>query len=358
MLPDESQLRARMDATEPLTVGIEEEVLLLYPRTHELAPAAREVVAAADHPGIVEELPSCQLELVTQPHRAPADALAELAALRCRLLASRGDLRPAAAAVHPVETEAELAAHARRGQLAAACGPLARQQVVGALQVHVALGSADRTLAVFNALRAHLPELAALAAAAPFHGGVDSGVASVRPMVAGLLPRQGVPPPIASWSAHLDELRWGTRGPLVDEQTWWWEARPHLRHGTIEVRVADAQASIADAAAIVELVRALVGALSARWHDGERLDAAPSWRIAENRWQAFAHGIHGVQYDLGSGEARPTARVLAERIDEVEPWAPGGLDQARALLARPGADRLRAVGPDRAAAVLADEFAP
>ena len=41
-----------------------------------------------------------------------------------------------------------------------------------ALQVHVALGSAERTLAVFTGLRRLLPEIAALAANAPFHGGV------------------------------------------------------------------------------------------------------------------------------------------------------------------------------------------
>ena len=53
---------------------------------------------------------------------------------------------------------------------------------------------ADRALAVYNALRSYLPEIAALAANAPFYEGADTGFASVRPQIAGLLPRQGVPP--------------------------------------------------------------------------------------------------------------------------------------------------------------------
>ena len=60
-------------------------------------------------------------------------------------------------------------------------GERARRQLVCGLHLHVSLGGADRTLAVYNALRSHLPELAALAANAPFHAGRDTGLASIRP---------------------------------------------------------------------------------------------------------------------------------------------------------------------------------
>ena len=73
-------------------------------------------------------------------------------------------------------------------------GERARRQLVAGLHLHVSLGGADRTLAVYNALRSHLPELAALAANAPFHAGRDTGLASIRPTIAVYLQRQGVPP--------------------------------------------------------------------------------------------------------------------------------------------------------------------
>ena len=65
---------------------------------------------------------------------------------------------------------------------------------------------ADRALAVYNALRGELPLVAALAANAPLHAGRDTGLASVRPHIGGLLPRQGVPPILPSWEAYADAL--------------------------------------------------------------------------------------------------------------------------------------------------------
>ena len=67
-----------------------------------------------------------------------------------------------------------------------------RRQLVFALQVHVAIRGADRALAVHNAAALPtFPELAALAANAPFHAGRDTGMASARPLVGENLPAPG-----------------------------------------------------------------------------------------------------------------------------------------------------------------------
>ena len=146
----------------------------------------------------------------------------------------------------------------RYDTVAARFGDVARAQLVCALQVHVALGSAERTLAVYNALRGYLPELAALAANAPFHAGRDTGFASVRPLINGLLPRQSVPPAFASWDEYADAIAWAVPEP----GSWWWELRPHLTFGTLEVRVCDAQTTLEEAAAVTAFVHCLVAWLS------------------------------------------------------------------------------------------------
>src|SRR5205085_6691918 len=89
-----------------------------------------------------------------------------------------------------------------------AYGPIASRQLVCALQVHVSIGDADRALAVYNAARSYMPLLAALAANAPFYESRDTGLASVRPKLGELLPRQGVPPAIESWEAYAEPFRW------------------------------------------------------------------------------------------------------------------------------------------------------
>lgn len=356
---DARSLRRLFEHIEPLTIGIEEEVMLLDPVTSQPLPVGPEVVGAADDRRVKVELPAAQVELATGIHRSVDDALAEMGEVRDVLVRACDDrVRPAAAAVHPTAPpEAEITPGERYAAIAAEHRTIARRQLVGALQVHVAVGGADRTLAVYNALRGHLPELAALAAAAPFHEGRDTGLASVRPLVCTLLPRQGVPPAIASWEAFAAELDWGVRGGLMGEPSrWWWELRPHPGLGTLELRVPDVQPTLAATRGVVTTAHALVSWLAARHDDGEDLPVAPTWRIAENRWAALRDGTHGEQVDLRTGTRRSTRVVLHALLDALEPYAPSGLEEARRLVERSTACELRTAGMDRAAAWVAAAF--
>ena len=358
--PELDDVRATFDAVEPLTVGLEEELLLVDPRTHLPVPVAAVVVAEADDTRIKPELPASQVELATTPATTVVDALNELGELRTALLAAGGEeVAVAPAAVHPLIGRSAVAGAPHARELVGRYGEVAERQLVGALQVHVAVGGAEATLAVFNALRGHLPELAALAASAPFHLGRDTGMASVRPLVATQLPRQGVPPAIDSWEAHVDDLRWGARGGTVpDPGWWWWELRPHLRFGTLEVRVPDVQVTLAAAGAVVAVVHALVATLRADHLDGRELGAPATWRIAENRWQALHRGVHGSLADLRTGEPQPTALRLHDLLDRIEGHAPTGLDPARQLIERNGADALREIGLHRAVPWMVEHFPP
>lgn len=357
---DPEALRTVFDRVPAGTVGLEEEVMLLDADGLPL-PIGPEVVQATDDRRVKVELPAAQVELATDPHPSVTGAVAELAELRSLLDVACGDaVRPAAMAVHPcAPAEGALTPGDHYAALAARHGPAVRRQLLGALQVHVAVGGADRTLAVYNALRAHLPALAALASAAPFRAGCDTGLASVRPLVAGLLPRQGVPPALLSWEDFAADLAWGARSGAVESPSmWWWELRPHLVHGTLELRVPDVQPTLAHAGAVAALAHALVRCLSAQVDAGVPTSHPATWRIAENRWAALRGGVEGHLADLDTGECRPARRVLHDLIDEVEPWATGGLDHARHLVERNAAMDLRGVGIPRALAWLVESFSP
>ena len=183
---------------------------------------------------------------------------------------------------------------------------VANRQLVFGLHVHVAVRGADRALAVYNALRSYLPELAAAAANAPFYEGRDSGLASVRSRISGLLPRQGVPPAFESFEAYEGALRWCG---FEDPRQWWWELRLHPTLGTVEVRVPDTQRTVEETTAIGAFVHALVKHLAERHDAGERLPVAEAWRIDQNRWSACRHGLEGEMLDLESGERPRHARA-------------------------------------------------
>ncbi len=359
-------LRAAFDAVTPLTVGVEEEVMLLERETLDLAPCAGKLLARlAGDARFKPELPAAQVEIRTDPEPEPAAAASSLAGAR-RVLAeaAAGLTRPAVAGVHPFAAPfGELSSGERYAHVRAEYGPVARTQLVSSLQVHVAVGGADRTLAVYNGLRSHLPEIAALAANAPVYAGGDSGLASVRPKICELLPRQGVPPAFETWGEFAAALRWGaSAGSFAEPRLWWWELRPHPTFGTLEVRVPDAQTTVGEAGGVIATVWALVVALSRR-HDGnESLPVAPTWRIEQNRWSAARHGLDGTMADLASGAPEPTRERLLRMLAwlEEETGGPGTLAAARRLVEENGAIRQRkalaADGATGVAVFLADRF--
>jgi carboxylate-amine ligase len=354
--PDE--LRAPFDAAPANAVGIEDEVMLLEPESLELAHRAPEVLASVgDDPRFKLELPASQLEILTPPSATvPAAAAALLDGRRALVLVASGEVSFASAGVHPFSAgTGKLNRGPRYDPIIADFGCIAERELVCALQVHVSVGDSDRALAVYNAARSYLPYLAALAANAPLYEGVDTGLASVRPKLAELLPRQGVPPAIASWQSYAETLAWGrAAGAFPDLAKWWWELRLHPGFGTLEFRVPDGQTTVGDAAAIAAVIQALVGWLGERHDAREQLAVAPSWRIEENRWSACRDGVEGEMADLRTGRRRSTRGCLRELFDALQPIAKGlgaevELDHARRMSEVNGAMAQRVVAREAAA---------
>src|SRR6185312_12178203 len=150
---------------------------------------------------------------------------------------------------------------------------------------------------------------------------------------------------------------------VPEPRRWWWELRPHPQFGTLELRVPDAQTTIADAAAVAAFAHALVAWLAQRHAGGERLPAAASWRIAENRWTALREGLDGAFADLDSGARTPVRDVLRRRLEQLAPAAravgcEAELASAERLVEANGAIRQRGVagGPREVARRLADDY--
>ncbi|MEX0789553.1 MAG: glutamate-cysteine ligase family protein, partial [Actinomycetota bacterium] len=179
------------------TFGLEEEIMVLDPGTLDLLPRGEELLQGLDG-RFKAELPAAHVEIAGSPAFGFGELAAELGECR-RLLAAHvaGRARLAVAGVHPFSARSgEVNSGERYQLLLEKYGDVVRQQLVCGLHLHVALGGPERTLAVYNALRSHLPAIAALAANAPIYGGRDTTLASMRPLLSGMLPRMGVPPPL------------------------------------------------------------------------------------------------------------------------------------------------------------------
>ena len=343
--------------------------MLLDPVSLDLAPRAEDaLVRCRDDVRFRSELPAAQLEIVLPPAATVAEIAGALDdARRALRRAADGIGLLAGAGVHPfARGEGTLSRGERYERIEREFGSVARRQLVFGLHVHVAVPGAGLALAVYNAVREHLPAVAALGAGSPYHEGADSGLASVRPTISTLLPRQGIPPAFASWQEFVDALAWGAEsGAFPDVAQWWWEARLHPLHGTLEIRVPDTQSTVDDTAAIAAVCHALVVRLAQRIESGEVGPPAPSWRIAENRWSACRHGTSGTWHDVRTERPEPMADHLHRLLDDLAATArvlgcERELAHARDLVTRPRAgwarDVVATAGVRGLVACLADRF--
>jgi carboxylate-amine ligase len=321
-------------------------------RAYSLSPVAAQLLTfLGDDDRFRPELSPSQIEIVSGIHLHAGEAVADLIRGRRVVIdALNGEARLVGLAAHPicdllpaVSPGSRYAAIKRRYRWAAH-----RAGLAAGVHVHLGVPGADRLLAVYNAMRGLMPQIAALAASAPFFAGRDTGLASVRPKLADALPRQGVGPAFASWNDVADLLAWGARsGAFRDHAELWWECRLHPRFGTIEVRAPDAQSSISEVESLATVVHC-VGRWLAAGHDaGQPLPAHASSAISENRWRAATDGVEGELIDLDQVRIARTRNLLEQLLDQISVHAQSAaetraLERARRRLDSPHPRRQRA----------------
>ncbi len=359
----------------PWTVGAEEEVMLLDPRTWALAPRIDDVLFALDH-DLAEhasaETHGSAIELATRPHRTAGAAAAELADLRRRLadVLERLDLAAAVAGTHPtaVWSDTVVSSGARYQAIHGSMRELARREPTFALHVHVAIPTPSMATRALTAMRAHVPLLLALAANSPFWQGRDTGLASTRTPLFQAFPRVGIPRAFRDYADYVEAVDVLLRCRAFPEPTFlWWDLRLQPRFGTLEVRVMDAQVHPSDTAALLALVQCLVRLEALEGFVASRLVHAPEV-LDENRFLATRDGMDAALLDPVAERARPIADWLDEVLEACAPHAAAlgceaELALVPALAADTGAAFQRAVaarsvsGPAGVAEALATWFA-
>lgn len=333
-------------------LGIEEELLLVDPRSHLLVHDAEPLLAAVD--GLRPDLYLALVESATPVCATPAAAVHALADVRARTRDAGATLL--GAGIHPAGPfgEAPHVPDDRYREVASQLRGLARRTPTCALHVHVGMPDEETALRVFNGLREHLPLLQALAANSPFWHGRDSGLASARAQLFRGYPRADIPQAFASWDdyeASVDAIR--AAGDLPDYTFLWWDLRPHPRLGTVEVRAMDAQSSLADVLGLAGLVHALARRIA------EQPASAPTPREAlmESSFRAARDGLEATLWH--DGALRPVREIAAATLRDLDGE---GLDEIGRMLRRGnGAARQRgahaAGGIDAALALLVEETA-
>jgi glutamate---cysteine ligase / carboxylate-amine ligase len=288
-------IEQRFGESAPLSVGVEEEVMLVDAETLAPVPAIRELLADAEGlalPGTLKtELHASVVELNTGVCESAEDAVEAIAALRdaaAELLERRGR-RLAAAGSHPfAEPEAlPITDEQRYEEMVAYAGVTARRQGVNGIHVHVGMPSAEECMTTLETILPWLPLVLALSANSPYLAGRATGLASNRAEVLAQLPRSGAPPVFdgyAGWERWTEDFI--ATGVAKDYTQLWWDVRPHPRFGTLETRMPDQPTAVETTAALVRLLRDLCA--WALEHPARK--AADRGVYQQNRWAAARLG--------------------------------------------------------------------
>ena len=286
--------------------------MLLDPETSALAPGVERLLPAE---GLKTELFSCLVETNTPVCEKAFELRDELVRLR-RFVAERAageGLVVAAAGSHPfsIPEEQRIVDEPRYRKMVDELGAVAKGQLVCGLHVHVGMESFDACLRTLDGIRPWLTAVLELSANSPYLAGEETGALSSRLGTLRRLPRGGPPPPLATpadWEAEVAAAG-------VDYTRIWWDARPHPRFGTLEVRIADQATSVDRAVAIVALVQALCAAPP---------EAGPDVIAA----------VEPAARELGTWELVETLREPVEALRQLEVGRADGLEAVAADLVR------------------------
>jgi glutamate---cysteine ligase / carboxylate-amine ligase len=313
-----------------ITLGVEEEYLLLDADTALPSPRAARVQAEAALEPVLgsgevdNELLQSQVEVATPVCSELTEVTGHLARFRqavaaaaervgCRVAATGGAPMSDGRAVPVTEKQ-------RYRDMRTDAARLVDEQLINGMHIHVAVPDRSAGAAALGRLRPWLPVIVALGANSPFWDGRDTGFASWRTVVFGRWPVSGSPPytaDAATYEQRVDALL--ATGVIRDRRQLYWHARLSEQYPTLEVRAPDVQLDVDSAVTIAGLARALVATGLRETRRGVRPLDPPGSLLLAAGWHAARHGLDANLVDPRHGTPAQAADVVGALLDHVTP---------------------------------------
>lgn len=319
---DEELVFARSD---PLTLGVEFELVLLDSRTLQPAHLAPEIIKEANSPQIKPESFEHMVEVTSTigaNARVIENQFHEQLNILIPLCEKRGLLLTGTGWPPTVKlTEVTPTPDKRYERLANERKILGARFGTLGMHVHIGMENPEQCVRYHNFFMHFMPHLIALSASAPFENGIETGLASIRPSITESLPVAGMPYSFHNWQEYTNMCRAIYRaGSIQNLKDLWWDFRPSPRYGTLEVRICDMPASLSEAMAITAFIHGV-----AMWFREHQtwLDEVPRpnlWRLRENKWRAMRYGLDASIVLNNGGETRPIRDDIEQWIDRIMPF--------------------------------------
>jgi len=311
------------------SVGVEWELELVDRESRHLRGGASEILdelsPGREHPKAKHELLESTIEIITDVCSTVGEAEADLAATIAELtpLVEARGLGLMCSGTHPRtdwQTQ-QISPDPRYAKLIDDMQWLARRLQIFGVHVHVGVRSADKAIAIVNALSGYIPHLLALSASSPYWVGADTGLASARSKVFEGLPTAGLPYQLSGWPAFEEYLEsMISTGTIASIKEVWWDIRPHPTYGTVELRICDGLPTLYEVGMVAAISQCLVETFDREIDKGYTLPMPKGWVVRENKWRAARHGL-AAQLITEDGHVRPVREALADLVHELRPTA-------------------------------------
>lgn len=301
-------MRLSFDGRDTPDVGVVLELQLLDSETLEPRPAAPDLLRRLTHEPMIRPALYQSALLLGTPITPHVQAVGiELARLLHTLepLCEQEGLVLMSAGTHPTAGWRDMhlsclpqyEAFIRRLQW------VGRRAAVFGLRIHVGIPDGEKAIALGNSLTCLIPLLVAFSGSSPYWRGHDTGLASCRVRVIENIPNAGLPPNLLNFGefqAYVKTLRAAETIERISDI--WWDVRPNLQEGTLELQVCDSPHTLREVMALTALVQALVTWMLKRYEEGEPIPSAEAWIARENKWRAARFGLDAELVNSNEGD--------------------------------------------------------
>ncbi|TYC05665.1 YbdK family carboxylate-amine ligase [Micromonospora sp. WP24] len=314
------------DGTELLTVGVEEEFLLVDPHTGAAVPAVDLVLEQVppELRGQVErEFQTSQIEIGSPPGLELRSIRHSLGVLRAALAdaAERAGVRLLAIGTGPVDGPVPpVVDKPRFDRMIERFRLLVPGPGNNGMHVHVGIPDPEIGVQVLNHVRPWLPTLHAATVNSPFARSEDTGYASWRSVEWERWPSVAPTPYLESHEHYRRLIRQLiASGVMLDEGMLYWYARLSAKYPTVEIRIGDVCPTVDDAVLVAALVRAMVATAIEDVRAGRPAIPTDHHLLVGAHWRAAHDGLEGDGVDVTTGELRPAWELLDRFVERLRP---------------------------------------
>src|SRR3984885_222443 len=309
-----------------LTLGVEEEFMVIDPVSRELKYNEQKIVESAQkiHEDQVKaEMHQAVVEVGTHICRNTDEARKEVTKLRGTVAQLAGDigLRIGAAGTHPFShwQHQLITDHPRYFEIVDELQEAARSNLIFGLHVHVGIQSRNMAIHIANQARYFLPHVYALSTNSPFWEGRNTGYKSYRTKVFDKFPRTGIPDYFNSIEDYDNYVKLLVKTNCIDNaKKIWWDIRVHPFFNTVEFRICDVPMTVDETICIAALFQAICAKLYKLRSQNMNFIMYHRALINENKWRASRYGVDGYLIDFGKEEEVNTRVLIYELLDFID----------------------------------------